>query len=51
MQADRPLDKRIPSMALKKTLTQPLYEIFDFYDIPSNVVREELLKMRGTNLT
>jgi hypothetical protein len=36
---------------LVKNLTQPLYEIFDFYDIPSNVVREELLKMRGTNLT
>jgi hypothetical protein len=36
---------------LVKTLTQPLYEVFDFYDIPSNVVREELLKMKGTNLT
>lgn len=36
---------------LVKALTQPLYEIFDFYDIPATVVREELLKMRGMNAT
>jgi hypothetical protein len=34
-----------------KTLTQPLYETFDFYDIPSTLVREELLKMRGIKAT
>lgn len=30
-----------------KTLTKPLYETFDFFDVPSTMVREELLKMRG----
>jgi hypothetical protein len=34
-----------------KTLTQPLYETFDFYDIPSTVVREELSRMRGVEAT
>jgi hypothetical protein len=34
-----------------KSLTQPLYEAFDFYDVPSTVVREELLKMRGIKET
>jgi hypothetical protein len=32
---------------LVKGLTQPLYEAFDFYDVPATVVREELLNMRG----
>jgi hypothetical protein len=36
---------------LVKALTKPLYESFDFYDIPSTVVREELLKMRGIRVT
>jgi hypothetical protein len=30
-----------------KTLAKPLYEAFDFFDVPSAFVREELLKMRG----
>jgi hypothetical protein len=32
---------------LVKALTQPLYEAFDFYDVPATLVREELLNMRG----
>jgi hypothetical protein len=30
-----------------RALTKPLYETFDFYDIPPTMVRDELLKMRG----
>jgi hypothetical protein len=34
---------------LVKALTRPLYEALDFYDLPANVVREELLNMRRGN--
>jgi len=33
-----------------ETLTKPLYETFDFFSVPSTMVREELLKMRSMKL-
>jgi len=33
-----------------ETLTKPLYETFDFFNVPPTVVREELLKMRSMKL-
>jgi hypothetical protein len=43
-----PTDQISQTLAeIVKALTKPLYETFDFYDIPPTLVREELLKMRG----
>jgi hypothetical protein len=37
--------------SLDEALSSMVYETFDFYDIPSAVVREELLKLRRIKAT
>ena len=39
------IDKVMPQIV--DSITQPLYEVFNFYRAPASMIEEELLKMIG----